>query len=146
MLHYIIGLFSRVSAHGHLKLTSQKKKGVGTYTDKLFVCITHTILYVSSKRGWALTRRWALTTVPVQVRSFLPEHFDSCLVWCNPVMCISVLLSMHSGLVQSSHVCICTVIHAQGSGHQTPVHGLWCNPVMCSYICTVIHAKWSGAI
>ncbi len=38
-------IFSRVSAHGCLQLTGQKT-GVGTYTDKSFVCITRIV-----KRG-----------------------------------------------------------------------------------------------
>ncbi len=38
-----ISVFSRVSVHGHLNFTSQKT-GVGTYTDKPFVCITHRII------------------------------------------------------------------------------------------------------
>ncbi len=43
-------VFSQVSAHGRLKLTGQKT-GVGTYTVKPFVCITH--IYVI--QGWVGT-------------------------------------------------------------------------------------------
>ncbi len=46
-----------------------QKTGVGAYTDKSFVCITqiYTVcvqVYVNNriiKKGWALTRTWALT-------------------------------------------------------------------------------------
>ncbi len=39
-------VFSHVSTHGRLKLTGQEM-GVGTYTDKPFVCITH--IYVNHR-------------------------------------------------------------------------------------------------
>ncbi len=55
-------VISRLSAHGRLKFTGQKT-GVGVYTEKPFVRITHihTNHRIIKKRGWALTRRWALT-------------------------------------------------------------------------------------
>ncbi len=37
-----------------------QKTGVGVYTEKLFVHI-HTDRRIIKQRGWALTRRWALT-------------------------------------------------------------------------------------
>ncbi len=60
-------LFSRVSAHGRLKLTGQKTR-VGIYIEKPFICITHVNHGINKNGGgWALTWRWALTqenTVP----------------------------------------------------------------------------------
>ncbi len=52
-------VISRLSAHGRLKFMGQEM-GVGVYTEKPFVHI-HTDHRIIQKRGWALTRRWALT-------------------------------------------------------------------------------------
>ncbi len=62
ILWFTFTVFSRVSAHGRLKFTGQKT-GVGVYTEKPFVRITHihTDHKIIKKRGWALTRRRALT-------------------------------------------------------------------------------------
>ncbi len=50
-------VISRLSAHGRLKFTGQKT-GVGIYTEKPFVRITHihTDHRIIKKRRWALTR------------------------------------------------------------------------------------------
>ncbi len=54
---------SRVSAHGRLKFTGQKHGWAFTRRSHLYIIRTHihTDHKIVKKRGWALTRRWALT-------------------------------------------------------------------------------------
>ncbi len=54
----IYHIFSRVSAQRHLKSTGQKT-GVGAFTDKPFVCITHTYVNhrIIKKGGGRLLER-----------------------------------------------------------------------------------------
>ncbi len=59
---YVYTVISRLRAYERLKFTVQKT-GVGVYTEKPFVHITHihTDHKIIKNGGWALTRRWALT-------------------------------------------------------------------------------------
>ncbi len=57
----------RVSAHGRLEFSSQKK-GVGAYTEKFFVRITHILQDHQQWRRWVLTRDTTRTVVCESVR------------------------------------------------------------------------------